>query len=255
VTNQQARTTDPGRVFVTSIPAGVAVYQEIEVTDDIQEWKALYNFHCSPFHPFIKAVVGCIWAHRDWESLTACPSQTTIAEECNLSRRTVTKYVGIIARLGLATPLTIGATQLKADYPALAKYAKSSHRYTVYRFDLSNEIWSQRWTKDELAAKEKEAVQLNSRHRRAFRVDGRGRFAGSNSATASAINSATVSAVNSANGSAETFYFLSGADEQVVTTRKSLDGARSSSGRAASSQVEGPAELTIEELLESFNND
>ncbi len=111
------------------------------MANEFEEWRALYNFNTSPYYPTLKAILQCVWAHRDWDSLTACPSQTTIAEECNLSRRTVTKYVGIIARLGLARPFTIGATQLKADYPALAKYAKSSHRYTVYRFDLSSEIW------------------------------------------------------------------------------------------------------------------
>ena len=222
------------------------------MTDELSEWKALFNFHCSPFHPIIKAVVGCVWAHRDWDTFTSCPSQSTIGSECGFGRTAVKKYISIAHQLGLFDVVTIGATDFKSQYPMLGKFAKSRQRYSIYSFDLAADIWQQQWTREELANRNPAAVFNNGSRRRPVTMDAQGKFNGSSRRP---INGSSPRPVNGSPLSAGTFSFLSGGAEQVVTTRKSLDSARSSSGRAASCQVEDPAELTIEEFLESFDND
>ena len=244
MTIQRTRTTDPGRVFVTSIPAGVAVYRELEVTDELQEWKALYNFHCSPFHPFIKAIFECVWAHRDWDTFTSCPSQSTIGTECGFSRTTVKKYVSIAHGLGLFGITTMGATEFQSNYPALAKFAKSKQQYSIYAFDLTADIWQQPWTREELAVKNPAAVLSTGSRRRPVSRDAHGKLNGSSPRP---INGSSPRPVNGSPLSAETFSFPSRRAEQVVTPRRNLDGARSSSSNELDWQADD-----IDQLLEDL---
>ena len=132
------------------------------MSDGIKEWKALYNFHTSPFHPHLKAIVNCIWAHRDWKSLKATVSQATIASECGFGKgvsfqsgvSSVKKYVKLAADLGFFT-ITPG---------------KSKRDCTTYAFDLSAQIWQQNWTKQELAAKSAAAIPSPGRGSRTFQT-------------------------------------------------------------------------------------
>lgn len=223
------------------------------MTDDLQEWEALYHFHCSPFHPFLKAVVGCIWVHRDWDTLTSCPSQSTIGEECGLGRTAVKKYVSLAHELGLFGVTTVGAVDFKARFPTLAKYAKSRQRYSIYTFDLAADIWQERWTKDELAAKHPGAIFNSGSRRRPISLNAQGQFNGSSRRP---IDGSSPRPVNGSPLSAETFSFPSQSVDQVATLRRDLYGARSSSGRAPSNSSEdGEESISVEELLRSLRDD
>jgi hypothetical protein len=125
------------------------------VADDLKEWKCLYNFHTSPFHPYLKAFIGSIWVHRNWKTQQAVVSQSTIAEECGFGNgktrmsgiSTVRKYAKLAVDLGLCI-VTPGKSLLDC---------------TTYTFDLSAEIWQQRWSRDELQARAKGSTPVPSR--------------------------------------------------------------------------------------------